>query len=258
MVCTMKLCIDAGNTITHFGLFNNENLILKFECESNLNEIYFKHLIEKKFVENYVSHRSIHYIIICSVVPEIDELLKIICLEYFKIEPVFLTSAIQTCLKIHYNDPNEVGADRLANAVGALTLYPNKDLIIVDMGTATTICAISKEKEFFGGAILPGLMTSAYSLSAATSKLPHIKIIEPFPQIGRSTIENIQVGLFYGHLGAVKEIIIHLTNQIFNNKNYKVIVTGGICSIYKDENSFDYLVPDLALIGLNNFYPKQI
>ncbi len=252
----MILCIDVGNTLIHFGVFDNDKLILQFRYNSKegTSSDQFGIFVKNILIENEINCKSIKQIIICSVVPELDYSVRSACIKYFKIDPLFLNMGAKTGLKVKYKNPAEIGADRIATAIGAVDLYPNQNLIIVDMGTATTVCAITKEKEYLGGAILAGLKTSAKALHANTAKLSAVEIIKPPSGLGRATKENIQIGLFYGHLGAIKEIITYLSGHAFTEKSYKVIGTGGLSELYKSEKLFDIIIPELALKGLNRLH----
>ena len=146
-----------------------------------------------------------------------------------------------------------MGADRIANAIGAVNAYPNKNIIIVDMGTATTICAITKKRDYLGGSILPGMRLGMESLKANTAKLFEVDIEVPSIPIGRSTRESIQVGLYYGQLGALKEIITGYKRDVFQEEAI-IIGTGGFAQLYRDKNIFDVILPDLVLQGLCKAY----
>ena len=128
-------------------------------------------------------------------------------------------------------------------------MYPDKDLIVIDFGTATTFCALSAQREYLGGVIMPGLKLSMTSLEANTSKLPTVAIVSPKETLGRSTVESIQSGLYWGHLGAVKEMIANLSKECFKSKPM-IIGTGGFTHLFSKENIFDHEVSDLVLRGL--------
>ncbi|MFN7039210.1 MAG: type III pantothenate kinase [Alphaproteobacteria bacterium] len=248
----MILCIDIGNTQIHAGVFKEENLILQFRYSSSEGMssdqlgIFLKNILR----EHNLDPKSIHNITICSVVPELDYSVRSACIKYFQLTPFFLNVGVKTGLKIKYSNPAEVGADRIATAVGANCLHPNQNIVIVDMGTATTIDIVNKEKEYLGGAILPGLKSSVKALYINTSKLPSVEIVKPKLGLGKSTKENIQIGLFYGQLGAIKELIAYLTIQSFPNEEYIIIATGGFSEVYRNENIFEAIYQELAFVGL--------
>ena len=176
--------------------------------------------------------------------------LKGACQKYFNITPFVLQAGVKTGLKIKYRNPLEVGADRIANSIAATHAYPNQNLVIVDLGTATTFCAITSDKDYLGGAIIPGLRISMEALESRTAKLPSVEILKPDYACGRSTIESIQSGLYYSHLGAMKELIDRYQKEIFQGKKPFVIGTGGFSRLFQGTGIFDAELPDLVLYGL--------
>jgi type III pantothenate kinase len=249
----MILCIDVGNSQIHIGVFKDDKLVIQFRYNTNggMSSDQFGIFLKMILAEKNLDPNQISDISICSVVPAVDYSIRSACIKYFKIEPLFLRVGAKTGLKLKYNIPAEIGADRIATAIGAGDLYPNKNLILVDMGTATTICAITKNKEYLAGAILPGIKTSAKVLATETARLPSVEIIKPQCLLGRSTKENIQIGLFYGHLGAIKEVINYVSKHAFNGVNFLIIGTGGFSELYKDDKLLEVIIPELPLIGLN-------
>jgi type III pantothenate kinase len=161
-----------------------------------------------------------------------------------------LQAGVKTGLKIRYKNPLEVGADRIANAISAVHEYPNQDLLIIDFGTATTFCAISANKEYLGGVITAGVRISMEALETKTSKLPAVEIIQPEQCLGRTTVENIQSGLYYGTIGQVKEIRDRISEEAFGGRRPKVIGTGGLASLFANSNIFDEENSDLVLKGI--------
>lgn len=243
----MILCIDIGNSQIHIGVFEDDKLIA--QARHNTHEfdqfaVYLKS----------IDYTDIRYISICSVVPEMNYSVESACIEHFKIKPFFLSAGVKTGLKFTYTNPSEIGADRIATAIGASKLYKNQNIIVVDMGTATTICATTKNSEYLSGAILPGIKSSLKALTSDTAKLQSVEIVKPIASLGRSTKENIQIGLFYGHFGAIKEIISYLSKHAFIDEKYLVIGTGGLSRLYESEQLFDVIIPDLVLLGLNEAY----
>ena len=153
-------------------------------------------------------------------------------------------------MKILYRDPREVGADRIADAIGAVKLYPERNIIVADFGTATTICAISHKKEFLGGNILPGLNLSMRALEEKTAQLPSVEIVPVKTAIGRSTVESIQAGLYWSNVGMVRELVKRISDEEFSTGNPVVIGTGGFAQLFNRQKLFDEVVPDLILKGL--------
>jgi type III pantothenate kinase len=199
--------------------------------------------------ENGLDPKLIKKIVLCSVVPEVIYSLKGACQKYFGINPFILQAGVKTGLKIKYRNPLEVGADRIANAVAATQMHPNKNLIIVDLGTATTFDTVTAERDYLGGAIIAGLRLSMESLEAKTAKLPSVEIVARTEALGQSTVESLQSGLYYGHLGAMREIISKITTECFNGEKPFVIGTGGFSSLFEKEKIFDLIAPDLVLKG---------
>ena len=176
------------------------------------------------------------------------------CLKYFQFEPFFISAHSQLGLKIHYRNPTEVGADRLATSVAASQLYPQQSLIVVDLGTATTLDVISEHSEYLGGVILPGIKLSMEALQSKTAKLSSVKILKPAGVIGKATIESIQSGLFYGQIGMIRELVNGVAQEAFAGKRPKLIGTGGFSNLFENENLFDEIIPDLVLEGLRLTY----
>lgn len=248
----MILTLDVGNSQVFGGVFDKEKLKFRFRKTSkggsSSDEIGL--FLRSVLRENGLDPKEISQIGICSVVPEMVYSLKSACKKYFKVNPFLLEAGVKTGLKIKYRNPIEVGADRIANAIAAAHAYPNKNLVIVDLGTATTFCAISKDKEYLGGSIIAGLRLCMEALEAKTSKLPSVEIISTKEVLGRSTVESIQSGLYYGHLGQIKEISQLISRECFGKEKPFVIGTGGFAGLFEKEKIFDVILPDLVLTGL--------
>ncbi len=249
----MILCIDIGNTHIFCGIFKKDELLLKFrhptQTDSSSDQIGI--FLKNALKENSLDPNAIENIIISSVVPSIDYSMKAACVKYFNIMPMELKPGIKTGLKLNVKNPLEVGADRIANAVAAIHYFNDKDIIVVDLGTATTACCISKEKEFLGGVILPGYKTSMQALHQNTAKLAPVNIIKPRSPLGKTTEENIQSGLYYCQLGAIKEITHQfITTTFHHSKDVVILGTGGYAYLFEQEKLFDKIVTDLTLHGL--------
>jgi len=247
----MILCLDVGNSHIYGGVFTGDDIRLRFRQTSKVSTsdelgIFLKTVLR----ENNCSPDAIHQIAICSVVPQLDYSLRAACFKYFSIEPFFLQAGVKTGLNIKYRNPIEVGADRIANSIAATHLYPKKNIIIIDFGTATTFCVISKDKVYHGGVILSGVRLSVDSLSSNTAKLPSVEIIKPKQVVGRSTIESIQSGVFYSTLGAGRELIQQIKRETFAGEEALVLATGGFASLFENQGLYDIHVPDLVLQGI--------
>lgn len=248
----MILCLDVGNSQVYGGVFSQEELKLQFRKRTNAGSssdemgVFLKSVLR----ENGLDPNQIRKIAICSVVPDTLYSLKGCCQKYFSVEPFVLQPGVKTGLKIKYKNPVEVGSDRIADAIAATELFADENLIVVDFGTATTLCAINKNKEFLGGNIVPGVRLSMESLEAKTAKLPLVEIVRPLSSIGKTTIESIQSGIYWSHVGMIREITSRISNEVFKGERPKVIGTGGFAHLFSNENLFDIIVPDLILKGL--------
>ncbi len=248
----MKLCLDVGNSHIYGGVYAGGDALLTFRKSSKMGSssdeygLFFRSLLR----ENDLDPAKITRIALCSVVPEMVYAISATCQKYFDIRPFILQAGVKTRLKIQYRNPLEVGTDRIANAMAGVRLYPNENLIIVDLGTATTLCVIGKERAYRGGVILPGLRMSMQALESGTSKLGSVEITPMDICLGRTTTESIQSGLYYGHLGALREIMQHISQEEFSGQQPRVIATGGFASLFDGTAVFDRVVPDLVLQGL--------
>ena len=176
--------------------------------------------------------------------------------KYIGTEPLIVNSKSKMGLTIKYDNPKEVGADRLVNAVGAIKKYA-APLIIIDFGTATTFCAVSKEHEYLGGVILPGIKISLNALVEKTSKLPKIEIVKPEKIIGTTTVESMQSGMYYGYAGSVDSIVSKM-KESFNGEKVTVIATGGLARMIASEaKTIDVIDSSLTLEGLKIIYDNE-
>lgn len=248
----MLLCLDVGNTHILGGIFDNDKQIARFRYATHLigTADQFGIFLLSILQANSIPPEKISATAICSVVPGCDFTIRHTLTMYLKVPLFILQSGTKTGLHIKYKNPGEVGADRIANAIGGIHHFPNKNLIIIDMGTATTVCAINKKRDYLGGAILPGMRLGMESLKSNTAKLMEVDIEEPATYIGRSTRESIQAGLFYGQLGALKEIIAGYKQEVFLHEPVTVLGSGGFAQLYREKMVFDVILPDLVLQGL--------
>lgn len=200
--------------------------------------------------ENQCSPEAITTIGICSVVPQFDYSLRAACVKYFSIEPFFLQVGVKTGLNIKYKNPQEVGADRIANAIAATQQFPEQNIIVIDFGTATTFCALDKAKNYLGGAIMPGVRLAVDALSDNTAKLPSVEIVKVKQAVGRTTIASIQSGVFWGALGSSREILKQMKQEAFPGEEVVVLATGGFASMFEQYAIYDHLMADLVLHGV--------
>lgn len=256
----MILCLDVGNTTIHAGVYSSVEPVPKpvtqfrrtseFRASSDEIGLFMRSALR----ENGVPPESIQAIALCSVVPDAVYSIRGACQKYFNQQPFILQAGVKTGLKIRYRNPLEVGADRIANAIGALEMFPGRDLIIVDFGTATTFCAVSRDKDYLGGVIIAGLKISMEALESRTAKLPSVEIVPVKECLGRSTVESIQSGLYFGQVGTVREIQSRIARECFpgtsGGDKPLIIATGGFSSLFEAEHLFDHVVSDLVLKGL--------
>lgn len=248
----MILCLDVGNSHIFGGLFNGEDLQFTFRktsggaASSDEFGLFFRSVIR----ENGFDPDQVKAVALCSVVPELVYSISASCQKYFSLQPFVLKAGTRTGLKILYRDPLEVGSDRIANAISGVRRFPGKDLLILDLGTATTVDAIRAGRDYLGGVIIPGLRLSMQSLDRGTARLRTVEIVRPEQCLGQTTASSIQSGLYYGHLGAVRQIINKICLEQFNGKQPAVIATGGFASLFAEAGLFDENVPDLVLRGL--------
>lgn len=248
----MILCLDIGNTHIYGGVFKENQLILKFRYPSQQSftsdqlGVFFTNVLR----ENNIHRHEISDIAICSVVPSLDYSVNSAFVKYFDLQPFILQSGVKTGLNIRCTNPQEVGADRIANCVGASHAFPNKNMLIVDFGTATTVDILSKDRHFLGGAILPGLKVQMTALHEHTANLPPVSIEAVETAMGKTTLDCIRSGLFFGHLGAIKEITSRLKQECFQYEPCMMIGTGGFSRLFENSRLFDVILPDLVLQGL--------
>jgi type III pantothenate kinase len=251
----MILTLDVGNSQIYGGVFGPDDgeLLLQFRktTKSGSSSDEMGLFLRSVLKENGHDPDSVRQIAFCSVVPDVVHSLKGACTKYFDIQPFILQTGARTGLKIKYRNPVEVGADRIANAVAATHLYPGRNIIVADLGTATTFCAITADKDYLGGLIMPGLRTSMEALELRTARLPAVEILAPSEIVGRSTVENIQSGLYFSNLFAIRGITEKIRAEAFGGDKALLIGTGGFSRMFEKEKVFDALIPELVLLGLN-------
>jgi type III pantothenate kinase len=248
----MLLCLDVGNSQILGGVFEGEDLKATFRRASSVRAssdefgMFFRGVLR----ENGIDPERIDGAAICSVAPDAVHSLRNCFRKYFRFEAFVLQPGAKTGLKIRYSNPLEVGADKIANAIGGLTRFPGRNLIVIDFGTATTLCAITKNREYLGGIIAPGIHTSMMALEARTARLPAVEIVRPVQVLGRTIVESIQSGLYYGALATVRSLAALITEEHFAKETPAILGTGGIGRLFQGERLFDAFLPELPLIGL--------
>ncbi len=248
----MILALDVGNSQIYGGLHDGNKFLFHFRKNSQNSNSSDEFGIFLKLVlkENGYDPKLVKRIAVCSVVPHVMHSLRGACQKYFNCEPFFLQAGVRTGLKIKYRNPLEVGADRIANSIAATQIFPNQNLVIVDFGTATTFCAVSKEKDYLGGLIMPGLRISMEALENRTAKLPSVEIKAVDEIIAKSTVESIQGGIYWSNVFAAKSIGAEITKNVFKGEKTLLIGTGGFSNLFQKEKVFDHVMPDLVLSGL--------
>ena len=248
----MLLTLDVGNSQIFGGVHDGDSLRTTFRRTSSIraSSDEFGTFFRTTLRENEIDPQDIDMAGICSVVPDALHSLRNCFRKYFRFEPFLLQPGTRTGLKIRYRNPLEVGADKIANSVGALALFPGRNLLIVDFGTATTLCAVTKAKEYLGGIITPGIGISMAALESNTARLPAVEIIRPSEVLGRSTVESIQSGLYHGTVAAVRSLAAAVSKEHFAAEPPFIVGTGGFGRLFAGENLFDEFVPELPLIGL--------
>lgn len=254
----MVLALDVGNTNIKFGLFDGDELKHSWRMHSDVVMTADDYGINVTSFFNRVGLdlHQVNGIIISSVVPAINYTLEHMCKLYFDVVPLFVGPGIKTGLNIRYEDAKELGADRIVNSVAAFDRFGGP-LIVMDVGTALTFNVISKNGEFLGGAICPGIRIAMKSLAANTAKLPNVELVKPDTAIGKNTQGCIQSGFFYGYVGLVDFMIEKLRNEIGGQA--KVVATGGLVNLIADECKEEMEIDSvLTLTGLKIIYDKNV
>jgi len=246
----MLLAIDLGNTNTVFGVYDaSDKLVMHWRLSTQKERTVDEYgiLLRNLFALEKIDANKIRRVIIASVVPPLDAVLQEMVSSYFSVKPVFVNHE-NAGMPVLYDDPRQVGADRLVDAVAVLHKY-GKPAIVVDFGTATTFDAITAAGEYGGGVIAPGIVISAEALYEHAAKLPRIDIQRPGKIIGTSTVESMQSGLFYGYVALVDGIITRMKKEL--GANTRVVGTGGQAAFISQETKLiDTVDPNLTLDGL--------
>ena len=252
----MLLAIDAGNTNITLGVFRGDELIAEWRIVTDPAKHSDEYVadLQDLFQSVCLHLNKIDDVVIASVVPPLDQTLKLTVQKGFNLSPLFITPDVDTGLKILYDSPGEVGADRLVDAVAAVTKY-GAPCIVVDFGTATTFNAVNADREYLGGVIAPGIMISAEALFMRAAKLPRVEIKQPDKVIGRSTVGAMQSGIYHGYAGLVDGVLEKMIAEM--NTKPHVIATGGLAPLIADASKFIEKVDStLTLDGLRLVYER--
>ena len=250
----MLLAIDIGNTNVVLGIFDKEKLVENWRVGTNTQITPDEYAMIFKDLFGFVGleFKQITGVIISTVVPPLLPVMIEMSHKYFRLEPMVVTHEIKTGIKMRYDNPKEVGADRIVNAAAAYKLYGGP-IIIVDFGTATTFCAVTESGEYLGGAITPGVKISAEALFQRASKLPRVELTKPPKVIGADTISAMQSGIIYGYAGLVDGIVERMKKEL--SMKAKVVATGGLAELVSPETkTIQEIKPHLTLEGLRFLY----
>lgn len=259
----MILLIDVGNTNIVLGVYNSlkNKFIAQWRLSTDSKKTSDEYGIEvmQLFHNAKLNPNDVDGVIVSSVVPNIMYSLEAMISQYFNITPIIVGPGIKTGINIKYDNPKEVGADRIVNAVAAHEIY-KRPCIIIDFGTATTFCALTKCGDYLGGAICPGVKIASEALFEKAAKLPRVELIKTPNIICKNTISSMQAGMVYGYIGQVKYIVEKMKREIIElgEENPYVIATGGLAQlIYEETNCIDKIDQYLTLEGLKIIYQKN-
>ena len=250
----MLLTIDVGNTNTVLGVFDAEQLIeswrIRTEPRATADEmaLIFRGLLHRTPVDGIAA---------CSTVPAVlHELRSMVSREYAGLPSVLVEPGVKTGVPLLYDNPKEVGADRICNALAAFHLYGGPS-IVVDFGTSTNFDVVSAKGEFMGGALAPGIEISVDALAARAARLLKVELVQPRSVIGKSTVEALQSGILFGTVGQVDGLVDRIRDEI-GDPDAAVIATGGLSAVVVDESrTLEHHEPDLTLIGLRLIYERN-
>jgi type III pantothenate kinase len=254
----MLLVIDVGNTDTVLGVYEGQVLRAHWRLSTNRRQTADEYgiLIRNLFTLDGIQPSQIDAVMVASVVPPLNSVLEEMAAKYFHLKAVFLGPGTRTGMAIHYDNPQEVGADRIADAVAAFEKYGGP-CVVVDFGTAITFDAISEKGEYLGGVIAPGIRISSEALFQQAARLPRVEIREPNRVIGTNTVGSMQSGLFYGAVGLVDGILDRLCAVL--GEKTKVVATGGQAALVAAASKYKPPVdPSLTLDGMRIIYERNL
>ena len=254
----MILTLDIGNTNIKTALFDGEKMLQYWRLTTNkmMSSDEYGILLSNLFEHNGLDVKAVTGIIMSSVVPSINFTIEHMCQNYFHMQPMMVAPGIKTGINIKYENPRELGSDRIANAVAAYAQYGGP-CIFIDFGTATTFGVVDENGSFLGGSIFPGIKVASEALVSGTAKLPRFAIEKPESVIGRTTLTNLQSGMYYGYVGLVKHIVQKMKQEL-GRQDAIVVATGGMALLISEESKvIDKLDGLLTLKGLRMIYERN-
>lgn len=254
----MKVVIDIGNTNCKIAVHSKTQILKHWRMQTDVRktEDEYMVLVRSFFTSANISVNEVEGVIICSVVPPILATIEQMCKKLFLVTPLVVGPGVKTGLNIKYENPREVGSDRIVNAVAALEEHKGMPLIIIDFGTATTYCYLNERGDYLGGVIAPGISIATEALYTQAARLPRIELKRPRSVVGKTTIEAMQAGVYYGIIGQVEGIVAQLKQQ--ETTTPRVIATGGLANLIAyDIPSIDIVDEALTLKGLAIIYERN-
>ena len=257
----MILVLDVGNTNIVLGAYEGKNLIADWRLATDAKRTADEYGVQvtQLFSQRHIDPQVVEGVIISSVVPNIMYTIEHMIRKYFNLTPLIVGPGIKTGINIKYDNPKEVGADRIVNAVAAHEMF-DRPLIIIDFGTATTFCAVRKNSDYLGGTICPGIKISAEALFERAAKLPRVELVKTPGVICKNTVTSMQAGIIYGYTGQVDFIVEKMKAEMEAYGEYDpvVIATGGLATLISKESKYiQKVVPYLTLEGLRIIYEKN-
>src|SRR3989339_523888 len=254
----MLLVIDVGNTNTVLGLYDGDELVHDWRIRTVIDQTLDEYgiLILNLYKNSKISSRAVNNIIISCVVPPMLNILEPLCMKYFGIKPLIVGPGIKTGMPIFYDNPKEVGADRIVNAVAAYEKY-HREMIIIDFGTATTFDYISAKGEYMGGCIAPGVMISSEALFARASKLPRVELCKPRHVVTKDNVSAMQAGIMYGYAGLVDGIVERIKAEV--DSAPLGVATGGLAKVIAGVAASIEIVDEMLTIeGLRIIFQRNL